>query len=193
MSTLDYYNNNAKIYFDETINADMSIQYNLFLKYLAKKGKILDFGCGSGRDSKYFKDLGYDVTAIDGSKELCKLAKEYTLLDVKCKKFNELNEIDIYDGIWACASLLHVPKNELKDILIKMRNALKNDGIIYISMKDGNNEEIDNKQRYYNYLTKENMLLLINDINLKLLDYISTKSVSNPNESRCWSSYILKK
>ena len=91
MKTIDYYNKNANMYCDKTINIDMSKQYELFLKYVKTGGKILDFGCGSGRDSLYFKNLGYDVTAIDGSSELCKIASMYTGLDVKCMDFNDFN------------------------------------------------------------------------------------------------------
>ena len=69
MSTLDYYNGNAKNYFDTTVGADMSKQYDLFLKYVRKNGRILDFGCGSGRDTLNFIKMGYNVDAIDGSEE----------------------------------------------------------------------------------------------------------------------------
>ncbi len=107
MNTIDYYNQNAKYYFDKTVNVDMSKQYKLFLKYVKDNGKILDFGCGSGRDSLIFKNLGYQVFPIDGSIELCKLASEYTNLDVKCMDFSELKEKDFTSRLVYSLASLH--------------------------------------------------------------------------------------
>ena len=152
MSTLNYYNENAKKYFDTTVNADMSKSYEFFLKYV-KSGRILDLGCGSGRDSLYFKNLGFDVTAVDGSVELCKLASEYTGLDVRCMRFEDLREIGYYDGIWASASLLHVDRRFLLDVLKKTRDALKQSGYMYAALKNGEGEEVTPEGRYFNYVT----------------------------------------
>lgn len=76
-NTLEYYNRNAKIYCDQTLVGNLQENYNKFLKHLPPNAYILDFGCGSGRDSKYFLDNGYKVKAIDGSIEMCKLASKY--------------------------------------------------------------------------------------------------------------------
>lgn len=191
MGTLDYYNDNAKKYFDTTVNANMSRAYDMFLKYVVDSGLILDFGCGSGRDSKYFLDNGYRVECIDGSLELSKLASEYLGIDVKCMDFSEFNEISKYDGVWACASLLHVKKEKLLDILIKIRDSLKINGILYVSFKNGNEEEIvDGK--YYNYLTYDDFLDIINITgNLELLEFDNSKTVLNNNESRTWNNFVL--
>ncbi len=193
MSTLDYYNNNAKDYFDTTVNADMSIQYEFFLKHIPDGGRILDFGCGSGRDALFFKNNGYEVYAIDGSLELCKLAKEYTGIDVKCMDFKDLSNISFYDGIWASASLLHVPKDELIDILKKIRDSLKENGYLYAALKDGIGEEITKEGRYYNYIKYDKFIELSSKSGLELVDFFSSKSVSNPNEQHYWNNYILKK
>ena len=193
MGTLDYYNENAKSYFDSTVNADMSKQYALFLKYVKKGGKILDFGCGSGRDTLYFKNLGFDMYAIDGSEELCKLAREYTGINVKCMDFMDLSDIDFYDGIWASASLLHVDKNHLLDVLKKTRDALKLDGYMYAALKNGEGEEVTKEGRYFNYLLKEGFLDLSDKAGFEVVDFNSGKSVSNPNETKYWNNYILKK
>ena len=192
MSTLEYYNKNALEYFKKTYKADMNIQYELFLKYIGKKGKILDLGCGSGRDSLYFKKIGYDVDAIDGSEELCKLASKYTNIPVKCMKFNELDMVDYYDGIWACSSLVHINKNELIEVLKKVRMALKNNGILYVALKNGKGKENING-RYFVYIEKEEFEQMINELDFKLIDYLSSKSVTNEKEKRTWNNYILKK
>lgn len=141
-NTLEYYNKNAKIYCEQTIFGNLQENYDKFLKYLSQGAYILDFGCGSGRDSKYFIENGYKVKAIDGSKEMCKLASKYINQEVSCMKFEELDDINTYDGIWACSSILHVEKENLPNILIKMINALKVNGIIYASFKIGTGYEI---------------------------------------------------
>lgn len=103
-TTLDYYNKNAKKFISGTISVDFGIVQNRFLDKLHPGAEILDYGCGSGRDTKYFLEQGCKVTAIDGSQELCKLASEYTGIPVKHMLFQELNEKEAYDGIWACSS-----------------------------------------------------------------------------------------
>ena len=134
MDTLDYYNLNAYDYFNNSLDADMSEVYKRFLFYLKENDLILDFGCGSGRDSKYFLDNGYNVDSVDGSLELCNLATKYLNKEVICMKFEDLDVVDKYDGVWACSSLLHVKKEELKNILVKIRNSLKLNGILYVSL-----------------------------------------------------------
>lgn len=103
-TTLDYYNKNAKKFITGTISVDFGIVQNRFLDKLHPGAEILDYGCGSGRDTKYFLEQGCKVTAIDGSQELCKLASEYTGIPVKHMLFRDLDEKEAYDGIWACSS-----------------------------------------------------------------------------------------
>ncbi|MGM9953253.1 MAG: class I SAM-dependent methyltransferase [Intestinibaculum porci] len=98
--TIDYYNENAKSFAKETQNLDFSATQNKFLSYLNEGSLILDFGCGAGRDTKYFLDHGYQVEAIDGSQELCTIARKYTGIDVKHMYFEELDEVNKYNGIW---------------------------------------------------------------------------------------------
>lgn len=136
-TTIDYYDKNATEYSESTIGVDFSATQERFLRYIPSHAKILDFGCGSGRDAKYFLDKGYDVDAIDGSKEFCRLASIYTGITVKQMLFQELASVNEYDGIWACASILHLQKDDLILVLHKMATALKNTGVIYASFKYG--------------------------------------------------------
>ena len=147
--TIDYYNLHASDYFDNTIGADMSAQISRFRSHLPSPAKILDCGCGSGRDTKTFLDLGYDVFGIDGSEELCRLASEYTGREVVCRQFSDIEYIKEYDGIWACASLLHLPIQELTAILDKLRRALKPGGVLYASFKYGTGERWDADGKFY--------------------------------------------
>ena len=148
-NTLEYYNKNAKLYCEQTLIGDLKENYDKFLKKLPQGAYILDFGCGSGRDSKYFISKGYKVKAIDGSKEMCKLASKFINQKVQCMKFDELDDINTYDGIWACSSILHVEKDKLPNILNKMIKSLKDNGVIYTSFKIGTGYEIK-EDKYYN-------------------------------------------
>lgn len=193
--TLEYYNNNAKLYCEQTLVGNLQENYNKFLKYLSQGDYILDYGCGSGRDSKYFMEKGYKVKSIDGSIEMCRLASKYINQEVNCMKFEDLNDIDTYDGIWACSSILHIEKENLPNTLIKMIKALKDNGIIYTSFKIGTGYEIK-EGKYYNYLTKNEMVEILNKIskNVKLIDYFETlPSTKRKAENTVWGNFIIKK
>jgi 2-polyprenyl-3-methyl-5-hydroxy-6-metoxy-1,4-benzoquinol methylase len=193
-NTLNYYDSNAKSYFENTMQGNFQENYDRFLNKIPKGAFILDFGCGSGRDSKYFLENGYEVEAIDGSIEMCKLASEYIGQDVKCMKFEELNEEDTYDGIWACSSILHVTKEELPKILEKMINALKQDGIIYTSFKKGKGYEIK-EGKYYNFLTKEELESILEklEMNVELIEYFETIGSTQRSNGVIWTNYIIQK
>ena len=107
--TVEYYNANAEKFVESTLSVDSSQVQREFLNLLMPESYILDFGCGSGRDMKYFLEHGYRV---DGSAKLCRIASEFTGIQVHQMLFQGLQEKEMYDGIWACASVLHVPKIE---------------------------------------------------------------------------------
>ena len=161
--TIEYYDSNADGYYDSTVNLDMSAQYSMFEKRLYADAHILDLGCGSGRDAKYFLDQGYEVAAIDGSEKLCKKASALTGIEVRNILFRDLDYIEEFDGVWACASLVHVNSEELPEILKKISASLKDDGILYASFKMGDfSGERDG--RYYTDLTEESITKIINMI-----------------------------
>lgn len=193
---LEYYNKNAKLYFEQTKVGNLKENYEKFLSRIEKGAYILDFGCGSGRDSKFFIENGYKVKAIDGAIQMCKIASDYINQDVECMLFEDLKDKDTYNAIWACSSILHVEKEKLPDIIIKMINALKPNGIIYTSFKKGSGYEIKDG-KYYNYITKEEFEEMLNklNINAKLIDYFETlPSTNRPGtESTVWGNYIIRR
>ncbi len=190
--TLDYYNQNANTFFEGTVSVNFKEVQDKFLKVLPGK-KILDFGCGSGRDTKYFLDNGYDVIAIDGSIELCKKASEYTGIEVKHMLFQELNDKDTYDGIWACSSILHLNKEELKPVLLKMIDALKKHGIIYTSFKYGDFEG-ERNGRYFSNFTIESFKEYVQDIStIQIEEYWLSGDVRKGREDEQWLNLILRK
>jgi SAM-dependent methyltransferase len=139
--SIEYYNKYAEEFYNATASADMSEACNKFLKYIASGGKILDAGCGSGRDSLYFIKRGYEVVSFDASEEMVRLSGELTGQQTLLMKFEDIDFKDEFDGIWACASLLHVPKTEIKGVITKLVQALKENGIFFGSFKYGEGEE----------------------------------------------------
>ena len=171
--TLDYYDNNIENYKQMWLN-DFSENYNfeipdIFLSYLEESSHILDLGCGTGRDSKYFLDKGYHVTSIDGSKEMCKVAESLLNREVEQINFLDINYKNEFDGVFACASLLHLSNEDLLIVLKKISTALKQNGILYTCFKYGESTRIDNG-RFYNDMTEEKFIDLCKNIEeLKIL------------------------
>ena len=162
--TLDFYNNNSKSYIESTLTVDISHLYKDFLKHISKGGHILDLGCGSGRDSLEFIKQGYNVTAVDGSKELSIAASKLIEQEVICSKFEELQLTEKFHGIWACASLLHVNRKDILDVIKNTSSNLKDNGVFYMSFKYGEKEYIDEKGRYFNCYTEETFNELISKV-----------------------------
>lgn len=162
-NTLNYYNQNAMTFSEGTLSADMRQIQHRFLDKLKTGAYILDFGCGSGRDTKCFLDAGFAVDATDGSSELCRIASQYTRIPVKQMLFQELDSVEVYDGIWACSSILHLPKTELRDVMRRMRDALKPSGIIYTSFKYGTFEG-ERNGRFFTDFTEETFWEFAKDI-----------------------------
>ena len=115
--TIEYYNNNASEYYDQTAAVDLHDKYERFLRYIPEGGRIMDVGCGSGRDALAFLKAGYEVDAFDGSAQMCRIASERTGISVRQLRFEEVEGEEMYDGIWACASLLHVHAKDLPAVL----------------------------------------------------------------------------
>ena len=191
--TINYYNKYTKSFIQTTRSVDFTNIQNKFLSYLPSGASILDFGCGSGRDTKYFLKRNYNVTAIDGSEEMCKEASKYTGIKVKQMLFEELNDQNIYDGIWACASILHLSKSDLFLVFHKMNKALKENGIIYTSFKYGEFEG-ERNGRYFTDFTKETFMAFIEEISeLMIEDYWITSDVRPGRNDEKWLNLILRK
>ena len=130
MDSIEYYNKYAAKVYEDTVDVDMSEIMEEFLKLLEEGDTILDLGCGSGRDSLTMYEMGFDVTPLDASEEMCKLAEIHTGLDVLQMTFDEMEFEDVFDGIWACGALVHVPKNEMPEILGRLHDALCHHGVL---------------------------------------------------------------
>jgi SAM-dependent methyltransferase len=192
-TTLDFYNKNANAFAASTQSVDFKQIQVWFLNKLKPGGRILDFGCGSGRDTKFFMEQGFFVDAVDGSENICKIASEFTGIAVRKMLFQELDDMGVYDGIWACSSILHLPKAELKDVMMKMGNALKTDGIIYTSFKYGSFEGMRNG-RYFTDFTEDTIMCFLKEIPIIHLEEMRiTGDVRPGREEEKWLNLLLRK
>jgi len=148
MKTIDYYNKHAEEFTASTFEVDMESLYQPFLAELSEGTRILDVGCGSGRDTQAFKNKGYEVDAMDYSEELVKRAIQLTDVQVKLKSFYEVDEHEAYDGVWACASLLHCERERLAEVIGKLITALKPNGVLYMSFKYGDSDREKNGRKF---------------------------------------------
>ena len=191
--TIEYYNENVSKFVNDTQDVVFCATQDLFLSYLNEGDSILDLGCGSGRDTKYFLSKGYKVDATDGSEEICKVASDYTGINVKCLLFNELDEIDKYDGIWACASILHLDRDDLIDVFHRIARALKDNGILYTSFKYSEFEGMRNG-RYFTDFTLESF----NEFQTNIPEFIIEKNWITSDaragrEDEKWLNLIMRK
>ena len=192
-NTLQYYNEHAELFTADTQASDMTEKYAPFLNRLPDGAHILDLGCGSGRDSAKFLQMGYTVTSVDGSEELCRIAEAHTGQTVHHMLFDEINWHNKFDGVWACASILHVEKKQLPEIIKKIAIATKKGGIVYTSFKYGEFEGIRNG-RFFTYLTEESfgeILRSVSDLAIEKL-WISADVRAERGEER-WLNIVLRK
>lgn len=188
----NYYNEHAEAFFDNTYAVQMKHLYTPFLHHLTADAIILDLGCGSGRDTLAFKNLDYQVEAIDYSIELVKKATELTGISVRHESFYEFNENAKYDGIWACASLLHCERYRLREVIGKLIQALKPLGVLYMSFKYGNTDREKNGRAFTDLNEGYAQELLGQFTNIELLKQWVTLD-QRPNHQEKWLNLLWKK
>ncbi len=207
MDSTTYYNENASKYIIDTIDADMSFVRNKFLSHLPDSQKrrhevtedkdrgttILDAGCGPGRDAKAFKELGFEVYAIDATETFVEHCRSIIGENVKLTTFQEYKTEIKFDGIWACASLLHLTPEELPDVLVKFTGFLKPEGVFFMSFKYGNENYIKDN-RYFNCHTTETITeLLCNVKDIEIIENFITSDVREGRSDEKWVNVIVRK
>lgn len=189
-TTITYYDKNAETYANTTFNSDMTAARFRFTSLLTHGAHILDLGCGSGRDSLAFQLDGFNVTLADGSKGMCEQAQKLTGLNARQLLFTELDYENEFEGIWACASLLHVPSSELPCIFSLIHRALKARGLLYASFKCSDFEGQRDK-RYFTDMTEERMNQLIRQLFKPIMTWHSEDA--SPERKEDWLNIIVQK
>lgn len=193
MDSIDYYERYGNVYFEETVNLDMEEPLERFVRYLPENAELLDLGCGSGRDALWLQEAGFAVTLLDGSKQMCQLAEIHTDQEVLNLTFAEMDFQEVFDGIWACASLLHVPENEIDSIMGKVADALKPGGFLYMSFHYGDEQEFRGKRFYHDYTERSVKKLLDRQPDLELLETWVSRDVRENASHKDWLNVIAKK
>ena len=190
--SIHYYQENADAFIADTFGVDMDDAYKPFLSQLAPGSLILDLGCGSGRDSLAFSQRGFKVDAIDASSEIAKKASERCGVDVKVKRFDQIDEVNHYDAIWSCASLLHVPEKSLLGILQLICEALKSGGIMYVSFKYGESQRTVGG-RLFTDMNESKFDVLIGQLEGLSIQKYWLSSDKRPGKSESWLNILVEK
>lgn len=191
-TTLNFYNENSKKYFDRTVVINMQHSYEKFLKHMPSGGKILDVGCGSGRDLKFFKECGFDVVGMDASEEMVKLSSEYSREKTLLLNFDQIDFYEEFDGIWCSASLLHIPSEQLLSIMEKILKALKPNGIWFFSFISGEFEGYRDG-RYFHYMTRDKLGKYLKVLDgIEVLDIFEVASYDAQRDTR-WVHCIARR
>jgi len=190
--TLKYYQQHADHFFTSTVSVDMSSLYQPFVTALPDGATVLDAGCGSGRDSKAFAGMGYRVEAFDASAQMVALATAFTGLDVQEKRFDQLEAVARYDGIWCCASLLHVSQAELPEVMQRLARALKPGGIWYVSFKYGDGERVQ-EGRHFTDLNEAALERLVAPLERITIASTWQTADKRPDRHETWLNALLRK
>jgi len=189
--TNNFYDTNAALYESDTGALDMSPFYSRFEKLIPHPARILDAGCGTGRDSKYFLSRGHIVVAFDSSTAKCELARKNAGINVKRMRFQDVSFENEFDGIWACASLLHVPSSELTGVMTKLKTALRDGGVLYCSFKYGTFSG-ERNGRYFNDMDEAKFATTLQGCGMNAIEMWVTDDLRAGREGERWLNAIVK-
>jgi len=189
---MSYYDQNADAFIAGTLDVQMQSLYDKFLPHLVVGSHILDAGCGSGRDSRYFLQQGFVVSALDASWPLVRHARRLTGLPVLHCRFDEFVAEQPLDAIWACASLLHVPLAELPAVMAHLTAQLTARGIFYCSFKYGSGQ-VSRDGRTFTNMDEAGLDALLHSLPLRIFDIWQTGDLRPGRESERWLNIVLQK
>ncbi len=192
-ATLAYYEANARHYVVSTVDTNMTVLYVPFLMYMRAFASILDAGCGSGRDTLYFLKKGFQVTAFDYSPALVRLASKITGQEVLHLAFQEVEFKEQFDGIWACASLLHVPMDDMHDVISRLSRSMKVDGVLYASFKPGTGEHYRDDRLFVDFDKDGFDKVIKQHPELTVLRYWKTRDMRPGMEQEAWFNVLVRK
>lgn len=196
MDSIDYYNRYAVPYYEETVDASMEEVMKPFVEPLSEESEnaeVLDLGCGSGRDTLLLEEYGFYVTPMDGSEEMCKLAEVNTDKEVLQMTYDEMEFDDVFDGIWACASLIHLTEDEMRKVMKKLVQALKENGVLYFSVHRGDRDGIYHGRYFHDYNRRELQSLMEEYPELEVVDIWTTQDVRSEKSDKLWLNVLARK
>jgi SAM-dependent methyltransferase len=189
---ISLYDQDAELYFRETAYIDMTDEYQKFRKQIPLAGTILDAGCGVGRDTRYFIKKGYRVISLDASMKMVNLCRQYPFSYCLHVSFNMIEYIEEFDGIWACASLIHLSPEDFKASLSRLANATKQGGILYFSLKNGTGITNNGGKITYHYTNNDIKQIMIEKLMFELVEIWENEG-KKKTDSATWTNYIFKK
>lgn len=187
LANLAYYEANATKYAESTLQIDLTSLYEPFLALLPSGARILDVGCGGGRDLKAFRERGFNPFGIDSSIALVEIARDYSGVDVAVAKVETIDFVEKFDAVWACASLLHLPRTELPEALRRIKHSLVSGGVLFLSVQSGSGEEILEDGRFYAHYTDAEIRMSVSAIGF---DVLETWKTPDSYASRAWISWV---
>lgn len=190
--TIRFYDEYADEYVRATVGMNMESLYEPFLSHVPPCGWILDAGCGSGRDSKIFLDRGYHVVSIDASQKMVDATTALTAQKARLLAFQEVGFSEEFDGVWACASLLHVPLRELPGVIGTLASALRPSGVFYASFKMGYGER-NQDGRLFTDMDEATITALVGSIGGLELLRLWHSDDQRPDRDDKWLNVLLRK
>ena len=192
MDSIDYYNRYAVPYYEETVDASMEEVMKPFVELLSEESEnaeVLDLGCGSGRDTLLLEEYGFYVTPMDGSEEMCKLAEVNTDKEVLQMTYDEMEFDDVFDGI----SLIHLTEDEMRKVMKKLVQALKENGVLYFSVHRGDRDGIYHGRYFHDYNRRELQSLMEEYPELEVVDIWTTQDVRSEKSDKLWLNVLARK
>lgn len=192
-NTLSFYEANAIPYANQTAKVDLTHLYSSFLSRLPLGARILDIGCGSGRDLKAFHEKGYEAIGVDPSPSLVKIAREWSGCKVEVGRAETLRFKAMFDGVWACASLLHLPRRYFPLALSNINKCLKRDSILFLSMQEGSGEGACDDGRYFSYYSRQELGFELNNAGFEIIQIWTTADSLCKRNVISWINIVARK
>lgn len=191
--TLSFYENNADSYFEQTHDVNLEHLYVPFFARLPKGARILDVGCGSGRDLRVFRERGYRPIGLEPSKKLAGIARKYSGVKVVQKFVEDLDFKDAFDAVWACASLLHIPREDLPEALVHVHECLVKEGIFFLSVQTGVGEGFSADGRYYSFYHEADIRKIVSQSGFRVESIWTTSDLLKSRTNISWINLLSRK
>ena len=193
VANLAFYEANAETYAAQTYHADLTHLYAPFLALLPRNARILDVGCGGGRDLRAFRERGFNPFGIDPSLALARIARQYSGVEVAVAKVELLEIEEKFDGAWACASLLHLPQAELPNALRRIHRSLISGGVLFLSVQAGHGEEFGPDGRFYSRYAEFEIRNAVHASGFEILDTWVTLDSLPARTAVNWINVLARK